>query len=78
MRTICTVLLLAFSVVAQSIPANPLPDKKGDAVVSIADANDRGTVSGRTYTNHGLGFEITFPNTWLVRDDDVADTDGTT
>jgi hypothetical protein len=29
-----------------------------------------GTVSGRTYTDRGLGFEITFPDTWLVAGDD--------
>lgn len=73
----CTVLLFTFSVAAQSIPANPLPDKKSGSVVPIADANDSGTVSGRKYTNHGLGFEIIFPNTWLVPDEDVASTDGT-
>lgn len=73
----CTVLLFTFSVATQSIPANPLPDKKGGAVVPIADANDHGTVSRRTYTNHGLGFEITFPHMWLVPGDDVVDTDGT-
>jgi hypothetical protein len=30
---------------------------------------DRGTVAGRTYTNKSFGFDITFPDTWLVADD---------
>ena len=29
-----------------------------------------GTVSGRTYTDRGLGFEITFPDTWLIAGND--------
>jgi hypothetical protein len=29
-----------------------------------------GSVAGRTYTNRTLGFEITFPDTWLIADDD--------
>jgi len=31
---------------------------------------DRGTVSGRTYANKTLNFEITFPDTWLMADDE--------
>jgi hypothetical protein len=29
-------------------------------------APDGGFVSGRTYTNHQLGFQVTFPNAWLI------------
>jgi hypothetical protein len=32
----------------------------------------KGTVSGRTYTNKGLGFSITFPDTWLIPGDDFV------
>jgi hypothetical protein len=65
-------LLFSFAVVAQSIPANTAPERK-DSVVAVADANDRGAVSGRTYTNHGLAFEVTFPDTWLIPGDDFED-----
>jgi hypothetical protein len=66
--TICFVLFHC-SVVAQSIPADAVPKRS----VSVADANDRGTISGRTYTNRGLSFEITFPDTWTIADDDSDD-----
>ena len=33
-------------------------------------AVEKGTVSGRTYTNRSLGFEVTFPDTWLIPGDD--------
>ena len=71
----CSMILsLTFPVAAQSIPANPLPEKKvGATVVAVTDASDRGTVSGRTYTNHGLAFEVTFPDTWLIPGDDFED-----
>jgi hypothetical protein len=29
-------------------------------------STDKGTVSGRTYTNNKFGFEITFPDAWLI------------
>jgi hypothetical protein len=32
----------------------------------------KGTVTGRTYTNKGLGFAITFPDTWLIPGDDFV------
>lgn len=31
---------------------------------------DKGTVAGRTYTNKTFGFQVTFPDTWLIPDDD--------
>ncbi len=31
---------------------------------------DSGVVNGRTYTNKTLGFEVTFPDTWLIPDKD--------
>jgi len=59
------------------IPAN-LPAKSistGNATVAVrptaAGAIERGTVSGQTYTNKSLNFDITFPEMWLVVDDKV-------
>ena len=43
------------------------------ATISVAtSAVPKGTVSGRTYTNKGLGFSITFPDTWLIPGDDFV------
>lgn len=39
---------------------------------TVASAVPRGTVSGRTYTNKGLGFSLTFPDTWFIQDDDLV------
>lgn len=38
--------------------------------VPAKDPIDRGTVSGRTYTNSTFRFQVTFPDTWLIADDD--------
>lgn len=37
---------------------------------TVASSVPRGSVVGRTYTNKALGFEVTFPDTWLIADDD--------
>jgi hypothetical protein len=34
---------------------------------------DMGSVSGRTYTNKTFGFEVTFPDTWLIPDNDFEE-----
>lgn len=68
-------LLFASSVNAQTRrttrPASRVakPAVKPTPPVS-APTGDRGEVSGRTYTNRTLGFEITFPDTWLIPGDD--------
>ncbi|MGE3467828.1 MAG: hypothetical protein AB7J13_12970 [Pyrinomonadaceae bacterium] len=50
------------------IPA-AVPMKAGTAPVPASDI-DKGSVAGRTYTNKQFGFEVTFPDTWLIPDDD--------
>src|SRR5258706_3676171 len=70
------VLLLAFSCfsgicLAQTKPRpapRPIP-----AAVPVKPSVDIGTVSGRTYTNTTFGFEIIFPDTWLIPDGDFED-----
>lgn len=42
--------------------------KPADKTVIADDA--KGSVSGRTYSNRKFGFEITFPDTWLIPGDD--------
>ncbi len=46
--------------------------------VSVYNAGDRGTVSGKTYINRGLGFEITFPDNWLIPGEELDDKVDTT
>jgi hypothetical protein len=51
-------------------PRRTLP--KAPAAAASNAAVPRGTVSGRTYSNRGFGFSITFPDTWLIPGDDFA------
>jgi hypothetical protein len=46
-------------------PAGPAAASK-----SAAFSSDKGKAEGRTYTNKELGFEVTFPDTWLIPDPD--------
>ncbi|HRI04701.1 MAG TPA: hypothetical protein PLL77_13240 [Pyrinomonadaceae bacterium] len=60
-----TLLLTTFSL-AQTKPK----PKPRSTPVKAAPSVDKGTVSGRTYTNKTFKFEVTFPNTWLIPGDD--------
>lgn len=73
------VLLATFSVGAQVKPAQSpaptaipsiIPIKPGSTITPMAEqpAVDTGSVSGRKYTNHTFGFEVSFPETWSVPD----------
>ncbi|CAN5664995.1 hypothetical protein BH24ACI3_BH24ACI3_01330 [soil metagenome] len=57
------ILTAAFAVehAAQTPVPVEVPIKKS---AEISDG--MGTVSGRTYTNKDLNFEVTFPDTWLI------------
>lgn len=64
-------LLFASLCPAQTKP-KPKP-RTAPKLVAKTDAKpsiDRGKVAGRTYTNSTFGFEITFPDTWLIPGDD--------
>lgn len=70
------VVLLSTATFAQTKPkARPNPAKLPTAVpVKAGIATfDKGSVTGRTYTNRSLGFEVTFPDTWLIPGDDFVD-----
>lgn len=56
------------AVSAQRAKARPTP-----VAVPAKPGVDKGAVSGRTYTNPTFGFEITFPDTWLIPGDDFED-----
>lgn len=54
----------------------PTPKKIPDAVPVkkvVAETDELGTVSGRTYTNTVHGFQITFPDVWLMPGRDFED-----
>lgn len=51
----------------------PAAAAKTAVSASPAAAIDKGKVSGRTYRNEAFDFEITFPDTWLIPDDDFED-----
>src|SRR5262249_5507852 len=53
---------------AQSRPVPTATPVKPPAVVPVKEIVDRGTVSGQRYTNARLGFSITFPEKWRVRE----------
>lgn len=48
----------------------PAPAKYPAAVPAADGTAGRGGVSGRTYSNRAFGFEITFPDEWLIPGDD--------
>ena len=52
-----------------SAQTKPRP-KPRSTPIKVAPTVDKGTVSGRTYTNKALRFEVTFPDTWLIPGDD--------
>lgn len=75
MRSIGFLLILysfAIAIAAQTktAPKTVVAKPAIPKVVPVKAAADGGAVSGRTYTNRSLGFEITFPDTWLIPGDD--------
>lgn len=59
-------LSASFGFAQKAKPKKPSAKSKAAAKPKV----DMGTVSGRTYTNKTFGFEITFPDTWLIPDSD--------
>ncbi len=75
-------LIVTLSVSAQVKPAQSptpttipsiVPVKPGSTMTPMAEqsARDMGSVSGRTYTNKTFGFEVSFPETWLIPDSNL-------
>ena len=62
------VLVFATICAAQTKPASRT--RPAPAIVPIKSVVDPGKVVGLTYTNSTFGFEITFPDTWLIPDND--------
>lgn len=52
-----------------SAQTKPKP-KPRSTPIKVAQTIDKGTVSGRTYTNKTFRLEVTFPDTWLIPGDD--------
>jgi len=68
------VLLSAFvSAFAQIKAPQTNTTAKVPSVVPIKEIVDKGTVSGRKYTNDKLNFSITLPDPWEIRPNNFAD-----
>lgn len=64
---------VSMSVNGQTKATVPPPSAKPAVrAVTVDPPVPVGTVSGRTYTDRGLGFEITLPDTWLIAGDDFV------
>jgi hypothetical protein len=50
--------------------AQPKPRPRPAVKQATASTFDPGAVIGRTYTNKTFGFEVTFPDMWLIPDND--------
>jgi hypothetical protein len=61
-----TLLIVTFSFAQTRKPRT----KATPTRAAVKPGVDKGTVSGRTYTNNTFSFEITFPDTWLIPGDD--------
>ncbi len=76
------VLLFTFNAAAQVKPRptpskipSGVPIKPGTATTPVASKRvvDPGSVDGRTYTSAQFGFDVTFPDTWLIPDSDFEE-----
>lgn len=70
MRKLSFVLAVLFLLAAVCIAQPKRRSRPPATQPSVTSAVDRGKTVGRTYTNKTFGFEITFPDTWLIPDDD--------
>ena len=63
-------LVIALVTAAFASDATAQKPKSRPTPRSTKLAVDKGSISGRTYTNKTFGFEITFPDAWLIASDD--------
>lgn len=83
---IIVLLFAAAATNAAAQAASPTPSKipsrvpikagtatKPAAAVTQKDAVDPGKVEGKTYSNATFGFEVNFPDTWLIPGDDFEE-----
>ncbi|CAN5337790.1 hypothetical protein BH10ACI3_BH10ACI3_12270 [soil metagenome] len=69
--TVAIVQLLLFGICEAQTKPKPKPNPSTlPAAVPAKPGIDIGSVSGRTYTNATFGFEVTFPDSWLIPDSD--------
>jgi len=85
MRTFLTTLSLALMLTAcadaqtrthsrgTTAPPAGVPVKPGTELAPASFPWEKGEVDGRTYSNKSLGFEVTFPDTWLIGGDDFEE-----
>lgn len=70
MKNFVFIIFITFTFTVFSSAQTKLKPKPRPTPVKAAPSVDKGTVSGRTYTNRTFNFEVTFPNTWLIPGDD--------
>lgn len=72
-RVLLFVFALLFATAAVSGQTKPRPRATPAAKPVAAPTIERGTISGRTYTHKTFGFEVIFPDTWLIPGDDFEE-----
>ncbi len=73
-KLIIAVILLVSTAAICPAQVKPKPrPQPTPAVVPVKPSIDMGSVAGRTYTNQAFGFDVTFPDTWLIPDSDFED-----
>lgn len=65
--------LAYFTACAQVKKPDPPVKKPDETVVPVKSFIDKGSLNGHTYTNKTLNFSFTFPETWLVQNDNFED-----
>ena len=70
---VMTVLSITAAAQAKPRPTARKPVQTAPAKPAANPEIDRGVVSGRTYSNYTFGFEIVFPDSWLITGDDFED-----
>ena len=68
-KFVAIVFVTLFFTAFLSAQTKPKPKPRSTPIKPISSV-DKGTVSGRTYTNKTFNFEVTFPDTWLIPGDD--------
>ncbi len=68
-KFVAIIFVTLFFATFSSAQTKPKP-KPRSTPVKAAPSGDKGTVSGRTYTNKTFKFEVTFPDAWLIPGDD--------
>lgn len=70
---VLAIMTLFAGVSLAQVKHRPRPKAPAAPRAAVTVDMDGGKVSGRTYTNTKYGFEVTFPDTWLIPDSDFEE-----